>query len=498
MKKLIFSVLLCCVAIVASAQVQRPKLVVGIVIDQMRWDYLYYYYDKFGEGGMKRLINEGFSCDNQMLNYVPTVTGVGHASIYTGAGPATNGIASNDFRDGDKMVYCCDDPSVQGVGTTSKAGQMSPHYMLGTTIGDMLRQATDFKAKVFGVAIKDRAAIMPAGHSANGAFWYDKSVAGFVTSSYYMDKLPDYVQKFNKQNTMKKGYDPKVHADGVTVTFDMAEAIMKAEKLGQNGTTDMLCVSISSTDAISHQTGTWCSPGKENEEVFLTLDRDIKKFFDALDAQVGKDGYLLFLTADHAGTHNPNTQREHKLVGGSWDKTATLRQVNEALSKKFGVEGKYFNASVGFSLYLDHAFLAQNNLDIEAVKAAAIAELKKVPELITAVDYEKAAVAALPQWIRERIINGYYPGRSGDIYAVAKANYFDWAVKPGFYGSAHGSWNPADTHIPLIFMGWNVKPGKTNRLTTMVDVAPTVCAMLHVQAPDASTGNPIVEVVDQK
>ena len=183
MKKLIFSVLLCCVAIVASAQVQRPKLVVGIVIDQMRWDYLYYYYDKFGEGGMKRLINEGFSCDNQMLNYVPTVTAVGHASIYTGAGPATNGIASNDFRDCDKMVYCCDDPSVQGVGTTSKAGQMSPHYMLGTTIGDMLRQATDFKAKVFGVAIKDRAAILPAGHSANGAFWYDKSVAGFVTSS---------------------------------------------------------------------------------------------------------------------------------------------------------------------------------------------------------------------------------------------------------------------------------------------------------------------------
>ncbi len=498
MKKLIFSVLLCCVAIVASAQVQRPKLVVGIVIDQMRWDYLYYYYDKFGEGGMKRLINEGFSCDNQMVNYVPTVTGVGHASLYTGAGPATNGIASNDFRMGDKMVYCCDDPSVQGVGTTSKSAQMSPHYMLGTTIGDMLRQATDFKAKVFGVAIKDRAAILPAGHSANGAFWYDKSVAGFVTSSYYMDKLPDYVVKFNKQNTLKKGYDPKSHADGVTVTFDMAEAIMKAEKLGQNGTTDMLCVSISSTDAISHQTGTWCSPGKENEEVFLTLDRDIKKFFDALDAQVGKDGYLLFLTADHAGTHNPNTQREHKLVGGSWDKTATLRQVNEALSKKFGVEGKYFNKSVGFSLYLDHAFLAQNNLDIEAVKAAAIAELKKVPELITAVDYEKAAVAALPQWIRERIINGYYKGRSGDIYAVVKANYFDWNVKPGFYGSTHGSWNPADTHIPLIFMGWNVKPGKTNRLTTMVDTAPTVCAMLHVQAPDASTGNPIVEVVDQK
>ena len=498
MKKIFLSLLVCIMALTASAQVARPKLVVGLVIDQMRWDYMYYYYDKYGEGGMKRLMAEGFSCDNQMLNYVPTITGVGHSSIYTGAVPAANGIPGNDFYLDGKRVYCTDDPDAKGVGTDSKAGCMSPKNMLGTTIGDMLRCATDFRSKVIGIALKDRASILPAGHSANAAYWYDKSVAGFITSSYYMDALPDWVKKFNRSSGMKKGYDPKSGSDGVTLTFNMAEAALKNEQLGKGETPDMLCISISSTDAISHKTGTWFSPGKENEEVFLTLDRDIKKFFDALDAQVGKDGYLLFLTADHAGTHNPNTQREHKLVGGSWDKTATLRQVNEALSKKFGVEGKYFNASVGFSLYLDHAFLAQNNLDIEAVKAAAIAELKKVPELITAVDYEKAAVAALPQWIRERIINGYYKGRSGDIYAVAKANYFDWNVKPGFYGSTHGSWNPADTHIPLIFMGWNVKPGKTNRLTNMVDTAPTVCAMLHVQAPDASTGNPIVEVVDQK
>ena len=159
MKKLIFSVLLCCVAIVASAQVQRPKLVVGIVIDQMRWDYLYYYYDKFGEGGMKRLINEGFSCDNQMLNYVPTITGVGHSSIYTGAVPAANGIPGNDFYLDGKRIYCTDDPTVKGVGTDSKAGNMSPKNMLGTTIGDMLRCATDFRSKVIGIALKDRASM---------------------------------------------------------------------------------------------------------------------------------------------------------------------------------------------------------------------------------------------------------------------------------------------------------------------------------------------------
>lgn len=139
MKKIFLSLLVCIVALTASAQVARPKLVVGLVIDQMRWDYMYYYYDKFGEGGMKRLMAEGFSCDNQMLNYVPTITGVGHSSIYTGAVPAANGIPGNDFYLDGKRIYCTDDPTVKGVGTDSKAGNMSPKNLLGTTIGDMLR-----------------------------------------------------------------------------------------------------------------------------------------------------------------------------------------------------------------------------------------------------------------------------------------------------------------------------------------------------------------------
>ena len=198
MKKIFLSLLVCIMALTASAQVARPKLVVGLVIDQMRWDYMYYYYDKYGEGGMKRLMAEGFSCDNQMLNYVPTITGVGHSSIYTGAVPAANGIPGNDFYLDGKRVYCTDDPDAKGVGTDSKAGCMSPKNMLGTTIGDMLRCATDFRSKVIGIALKDRASILPAGHSANAAYWYDKSVAGFITSSYYMDALPDWVKKFNR------------------------------------------------------------------------------------------------------------------------------------------------------------------------------------------------------------------------------------------------------------------------------------------------------------
>ncbi len=499
MKKIILSVFMCCMAIVAMAQVERPKLVVGLVIDQMRWDYLYYYYDKYGEGGMKRLINEGFSCENQMINYLPTITGVGHASIYTGAVPATNGIVGNDFYLNGKRIYCCDDPNVKSVGSDSKAGNMSPINMLSTTIGDQIRQATDFKGKVYGVSLKDRAAILPAGHAANGAFWYDKSVAGFITSSYYMDRLPDYVQKFNKKLGMKVGFDPKTNPNGVTATFGIAEAILKAERLGQNGTTDMLCVSISPTDAISHRTGTWFSPGKENEEVFLTLDRDMKKFFETLDQQVGKGNYLLFLTADHGGTHNPNTMREHKLPGGSNDMKPILASLNEALAKKFGVEGKFVKDYISNNIYLDRDFLKQNNICCKKAKEAVVCELKKHIDVFAyVVDTENALTASVPQWIRERIVNGYFNGRAGDVIAIQHPGYFDYNLKKDDYGAQHGQWTHADTHIPLVFMGWHIKPGKTNKPTYMVDTAPTVCSMLHIEAPTAATGNPIVEVVDQK
>lgn len=498
MKKFFLSLLVCFAALTASAQVARPKLVVGLVVDQMRWDYMYYYYDKYGEGGMKRLMAEGFSCDNQMLNYVPTITGVGHSAIYTGAVPAANGIVGNDFYLDGKRVYCTDDPAAKGVGTDTKAGCMSPANLLGTTIGDMLRCATDFRSKVIGVALKDRASILPAGHAANAAYWYDKAAGGFVTSTYYMDKLPDWVKKFNREAGMKKGYDPKVHADGVALTFRMAEAALQNEQLGKGDATDMLCVSVSSTDAISHLTGTWLSPGKENEEVFLALDREMKAFFDALDAQVGKDGYLLFLTADHGGSHNPNTLREHKLPGGGCDMSAKMRELNTRLKAEFGADINYAKDVIGESMYLDHEAIAQNKLCLDKVKAAAVRILKDDPQLQWVVDYEKAAYAPVPQWIRERIVNGYLYGRSGDIILMPRVNYFEYGVAKDFYGSSHGTWTPADTHIPLVFMGWNVKPGHTNRQTFMVDVAPTVCALLHIQMPDACTGNPIVELTDRK
>ena len=174
-----------------------------------------------------------------------------------------------------------------------------------------------------------------------------------------------------------------------------------------------------------------------------------------------------------------------------------MRDLNEKLKAEFGLDIKYAKDIIGESLYLDHDLLAQNKLCLEKVKAAAIRILKADTDLQWVIDYEKAAYASAPQWVRERVVNGYYRGRSGDIILMPRINYFEWPVGKDFYGSSHGTWTPADTHIPLVFMGWNIKPGHTNRQTHMDDTAPTVCSLLHIQMPDACTGNPIVEVTDK-
>ena len=298
----------------AGQKIERPKLVVGLVVDQMRWDYLYYYYEDFVEGGLKRLVDEGYSYENCMINYVPTVTAIGHASVYTGSTPALHGICGNDFYDHTlrSWTYCCRDNTVDGVGTDSRAGKMSPRNMLGNTIGDQLRLSNDFKSRVFGVAMKDRAAILPAGHSANAAYWYDNSVGHFISSTYYMQELPKWVREFNKRNGTKPGEDQKMKPEGVTLTFKMAEALLENERLGQGDVTDMLCVSISSTDAIAHEYGT---RGAQTIAAYKQLDRDLAHFLSLLDRRIGRGRYLLFLTADHGGAHNPNYMKRNHLNG---------------------------------------------------------------------------------------------------------------------------------------------------------------------------------------
>ena len=484
---ILLSLLLMTTTAWAGQKIERPKLVVGLVVDQMRWDYLYYYYDNAVEGGLKRLIDEGYSCENTMINYVPTVTAIGHTSVYTGTTPALHGICGNSFFEKGVKVSCCGDPNVKGVGSDSKAGQASPRMMLSNTIGDQLRLSNDFKSRVFSVAMKDRAAILPAGHSANAAYWYDNSVGHFISSTYYMDELPKWVRDFNKRNATKPDEDQKMKPEGVTLTFKMAEAILENERLGSNDVTDMLCVSISGTDAIGHEYG---PRGELTKAAYKQLDKDIAHFLKVLDQRIGRGRYLLFLTADHAGAHNPNHLRQNKLPADGWSASGTVKDINKRLAAKYGVEKLALGHSSDF-IYLNHAKIDSAGLDLQEVKREAIREIEKNDKILYAVDCENAASAPIPQLVRERIVNGYNRLRSGDIYALPRAQMFSFEFKTDYKGTTHGEWNPYDSHIPLVFFGWNVNHGATSKPTRIVDIAATVCALLHIQMPNACIGDAI-------
>lgn len=485
-KKIVTTVVLCGLALASVAQVARPKLVVGLVVDQMRWDYLYYYYDRFGEGGLKRLVDEGYSFENCLINYVPTVTAIGHASVYTGSVPALHGIAGNGWYEGTRNVYCCGDETVRSIGSDSREGQMSPRNLQATTIGDQLHEATDFQSKVIGVALKDRAAILPAGHSADGAYWWDTSAGHFVTSSFYKESLPQWVTDFNTTHQVKPGTDVKTSDKGVDLTFQMAEAALDNERLGQGKATDMLCVSVSSTDAVGHTVGT---RGMENQSVYMTLDRNLAHFLNKLDATVGKGNYLLFLSADHGAVHNTNYLRSHHIPSEGMESWTWKQRFNDDLCSQLGVSGKLVLDINAGRIDLDDSLVAKAGLDMRAVRQAAIDWLLRDPRIRYAVAFEDVDGTTIPEPLKTQITNGYFRGRSGDIFYAARPGFADSDNSDTYRGTNHGQWNPYDAHIPFLLFGWQVSHGQSVRPTHIVDIAPTICAMLHIQMPNACVGN---------
>lgn len=482
---LLLMAVLSCLPTGLRAQIQRPRLVVGLVVDQMRWDYLYYYYNQYGEGGLRRLVDGGYSFENTHINYVPTITAVGHAAIYTGTVPAFNGIVGNNFFIKGKSVYCCEDKSVQTVGSQSTEGQMSPRNLEANTIGDMLKLATDFKAKVIGVALKDRAAILPAGHSADAAYWWDTSAGHYISSTYYMNELPQWVQQFNKEHKTKPGFNIKMSPDGVSKTFEMATAALENEALGQDDITDLLAVSISSTDAISHEYGT---RSDENKAAFMQLDKDLTRFLDVLDKKVGRGNYLLFLTADHGGAHNPNYLKSHKIPSGGLASWEWPKKLNQQLGEQFGAGSNFVRGINSGKVYLDHEAITKAGLQVADVKQAVIRLLRQDSRLQYVVAYDQVLTESIPAPLRERIVNGYNRERSGDIYFAPRPGIIDASDAADYRGTNHSQWNPFDAHIPFVLYGWNVSHGRSNREAHIVDIVPTVCSMLHIQMPNACTG----------
>lgn len=515
----------------------RPKLIVGIVIDQMRWDYLYRYGNRYGNGGFNRLLQEGFTCENTYIPYVPTITAVGHTSIYTGSVPAIHGITANNFfiQATGKSLYCTEDSNVKTVGSNSKAGEMSPANLLSTTITDELKLSNNFKSKVIGIALKDRGAILPAGHSADAAYWFDDLDGNWISSTYYMDTLPTWVSNFNNrklpENYIKQDWNTlypldtysqssdddnlyegklkgekapvfphylskingnysviKTSPHGNQLTVDFAKEVLKNEQMGKGANTDFLAVSFSSTDYVGHKYGV---NAIETEDTYLRLDKNLEDLFNTLDATVGKGAYTVFLSADHGAAHNPNFLIDHKIPAGLWPASTILKNLNSALESEFK-QAKLVLSLSNYQVSFNNQLISKQNLNIDAIKEASIKFLQQQEGVANVVDTEKASIASVPDALKTRIINGYNRERSGAIQILLKPGIFSGNTTTG---TSHGTWNPYDTHIPLLFMGWGIKHGSLNRQTSMTDIAPTLAALLHIQEPNGNIGLPIEEVL---
>ncbi|MEY4884799.1 MAG: hypothetical protein RL151_108 [Bacteroidota bacterium] len=540
--KRIFNSLIIALPLVVNAQSQSmkkestaPKLVVGIMVDQMRWDYFYRFNARYGENGLKRMLREGFACENTFIPYAQTVTAAGHASVYTGSTPAINGIMGNEWyeRDLGRSVYCVEDAGVKTIGGSPTAKPMSPKNLWTMTITDELRLATNFRSKVIGIAIKDRGGILPAGHSANAAYWYDPSSGHWVTSTYYMNELPAWAARFNERkvvdsllrldwNTLypigsytqsdadDRPWEGKLNGvpkptfpyklsqfagknygaisttpQGSTLTLSFAKDAIYAEDLGNDDATDFLAVSLSSPDYIGHNFG----PNSiEVEDTYLRLDRDLADFFDMLDKKVGKGNWLTFITADHAVAHVPGYLKNNKIPADvvSGNRSA----LEQAVTARFGVKSPILDYD-NYQLYLNYRAMDSLKVDRAAVRSFIIEELNKDPQILLAFDNTDISAANLPSVVKERFLQGSNRKRGGDIQVILKAHHF----AGGATGTTHGSWYPYDAHIPLVFMGWGVRPGKTYRETYMTDIAPTLAAMLRIQMPSGAIGKVIPEVI---
>ncbi|KGL59688.1 MULTISPECIES: alkaline phosphatase PafA [unclassified Polaribacter] len=536
---LIFSVFFTGCKLKESKQ-QEPKLIVGIVIDQMRYDYLTRFSDRYSENGFKRLLKNGFSIENAYYNLIPTYTAVGHASIYTGTTPDNHGIISNNWYDKflKKTIYCVDDDIYRTVGNNSDAGKKSPSRMYTTTVTDQLHLAQNMNGKTIGIAIKDRSAILPAGHTANAAYWFHGKQKGqWISSNFYMENLPNWVTDFNNSdkanNYLKTPWNTLYNINtytnsiidnnlfegkfkgetatsfphdipnlkvtngnfdilkgipaGNSFTADFAKAAILGENLGKSEFTDFLAVSFSSTDYIGHQFG---PASKEIEDTYLRLDKDIADLLSFLDKQIGKNKYTVFLTADHAAVDVPAYLQSLKIPAHYFDIQKFKQSALEITKKYFNSIELIENIS-NYQIFLNKQKIESLGLDKNKVADKLVEEILNFEGIYKAVTARTLQTTRFFDGIMNSLQNGYNQKISGDVMMIP----YPATLIRGRTGTSHGSGYSYDTHIPLIFYGNGIKKGVSKSKYEIIDIAPTIANLLRIEAPNSSTGKIITEAL---
>ena len=516
-RALILSGLLLSSSFFYAQENNRPKVLIGIVVDQMRYDYLLRFQEHFGEGGFNRLMKGGMNLKNTYFNYKPTVTAAGHASIFTGATPSVHGIVANSWysrTEGD-YVYCVT------VGNEEER-LYTPKRMLSNSIADEIQLGLGLESKVFGVSLKDRGAILPAGHMADGAFWFEGKKGGFISSSYYLNPNPEWVNDFNQADVYEKylkdgwklSLDESVYAEleddrseeyaftkegksvfpyelkeayeergddlinglpqGNQILLDFAIELIENEGVGKDDQMDFLSISFSSTDYIGHMFGV---RSREVMDVYIKLDRQLEELLNYLDENVGEGEYMLFLTADHGAAINREHLKEMGVPSGYIDLKDIAKYLDNHLDRQFGEED-WVESTANLNIYLDHSlFKGDKDYELEEVIESSIPFLIEQEGIV---NVYTAYSENTDDFLMKMSAKGYHPSGSGDLILIQEVNWNSFSAK----GSGHESPYVYDTHVPLLFYGKGVRATAVERAHEITDIAPSLASYLGLALPD--------------
>ena len=499
----------------AAVPTKKPKLLLAVVIDQFRYDYLNRFRSDYN-AGFERLFENGAVFTDAHHEHFPTVTAIGHSTFLSGATPALSGIVYNEWYDRatGKTVTSVSDESVKEVGGKPGKTGSSPHRLLVSTIGDELKMQGR-ESKVIGISIKDRSAILTVGHMADAAYWFDSEAKTWVSSTYYMQDLPHWVKDFNKTKSEQivgtawlpidaaKGAKPfctttpsdaprcgAVEATpwGNELIESFAEQAMAAEQLGRHRGTDLLAVSFSSNDYVGHRFG---PDSPEVRDISIRTDRLLGKLFNYVDAQLGPGNTLVVLTADHGVVPVPEVNEARHMLGGRLSAQDMYKSIETTLSDKYG-QGKWIAGRAGVNVYLNYDLMHEKKLDEYEVERAAAEAVRKMPHVFRVYTREQLLTGQVQEdYVSVAVRNGFYRQRSADLFIIPEAFYlFD--APPG---TSHGTPFNYDTHVPVIFMGPGVKAAEYHAHIAENDIAPTLAVLLGVEEPSGSVGRVLSEIL---
>lgn len=520
----------------------KPRLIIGIIVEQLRYDQLEKFRDRLSENGIKRLINEGTFFRSASFDYLLTQSAPGYSTIASGTEPSYHGITSDSWYLPlkDELIYCTKDISVNPVGGSYESGLHSPFNLQASTFTDELKIATGGKSKVYAVGIREQSAIFSAGHSANGAFWFDNTTGTWMSSTYYMKELPSWVNDFNAMrysetylnqswnllrplsdyagclpdsNIYETGfnglnyfpYDLKKinQASGRNVartysllretpfsdtfTTNFALKLIENEQLGNDDITDFIAICYSSTDYIGHRFG---PSSFESGDAILRLDKDIETLMNWLNDKLGKKNILVYFTSAHGVAEIPAVMQSSRIPAGYFNQNQALQLLRSYLNAVYG-EGSWVRGYSEKQIFLNRTLIEDARIQLEEIQKKVARLMIQFTGVASAYPYSAFEANDYSSGHLKKIINNFSPQRSGDVIVTLNPG---WVDKEEGQITNHNSPYQYDSHVPLIWYGWTVNRSTVLRTVNMTDIAPTLSSLCKVPYPNACTGEPLSEL----